>query len=205
MSGSAEPKKISETAEKKLREIMARYPSSDSAILPALYIAQEEFGWLTKEAMLWVADRLSLTPAMVLEVASFYTMLHKKPAGRYHIQVCRTISCHLTGARSLVECIKKRLGVNPHEVTSDGMWSYEEVECLGSCGTGPMVQINDIFFERLTAEKLNALLDRIARELPDLRYSTIREELGAGLEGSPKSQIMSKEAPAGSEVAKDQA
>jgi NADH dehydrogenase (ubiquinone) flavoprotein 2 len=117
-------------------------------------------------------------------------MYYKKPVGRYHIQVCRTLPCALRGARRVSEFLHNYLGLQPGEVSKDGMWSFEEVECLGSCGTAPMCQINDVFFENLTDEKLTALLKRIEKEKPDLRFSTVRDELGSGLEGCPKSEII---------------
>lgn len=181
--------KLSTAAEAKLTEVIARYPSIRSAIMPALFIAQEELGWISDEAIRWVSERLAISPAHVLEVATFYTMYYKKPVGRYHVQVCRTLSCMLVGAKSLADHLGKRFGVKAGEVTADGMWSFEEVECLGSCGTGPMAQINDVFFEKLTPEKLDAVLDRIAQELPDLRFSNIKEELGQGLADCPRSCV----------------
>lgn len=182
-------KQLSEKAEKRVQEIMKKYPSTKSAVMPALYIAQEELGSITNEAVNWVSERLSLPPAHVMEVASFYTMYYKKPVGRYHVQVCRTLSCMICGAPELVKYLKKRLSLKAQEVSADGMWSFEEVECLGSCGTAPMVEINDVYFENLTPEKLGALMDRIEREKPDLRYSEVRAELGGGLADSPRSQV----------------
>jgi NADH-quinone oxidoreductase subunit E len=160
--------------------------------MPALYIAQQEFGHLTQEAILWVSSGLGLPPADVTEVATFYTMYYKKPVGRYHVQVCRTLSCMLCGARNLTAYVKGRLGVEAGEVTADGMWSFEEVECLGSCGTAPMLQINDVFFENLTPESLGALMDRVEREQPALRYDNVTERLEAGFSDMTKSQIWTK-------------
>ena len=180
---------MSTEAEERLKTIIARYPNSKSAVMPALYIAQEEFGYLADDAIAWVSERLNLFPAHVRAVATFYTMFYKKPVGRYHIQVCRTLSCMLCGARGVVGHLKKRLQLESGQISKDGMWSYEEVECLGSCGTGPMVEINDTYFENLTVEKLDHILDRIENEQPDLRYSTVREDLGAGLNGLPKSEV----------------
>lgn len=186
--GEAAPS-LSEAAESRLKQIVSRYPNSKSAVMPALYIAQEELGWINDSAIRWVSDRLSLPLAHVIEVATFYTMYYKKPVGRYHIQICRTLSCMICGAKDLTVHVKQRLGVRAGEVTADGMWSFEEVECLGSCGTAPMVEINDVFFENLTPASLNALMDRIEKEQPDLRYSTVAQDLGAGLSGEPKSRI----------------
>ncbi|MEI6518251.1 MAG: NAD(P)H-dependent oxidoreductase subunit E, partial [bacterium] len=120
----------------------------------------------------------------------FYTMYYKKPVGRYHVQVCRTLPCALRGAKRISQFLREHLGLKPGEVSADGTWSFEEVECLGSCGTAPMCQINDIFFENLNEEKLTKLLDRIEKESPDLRFSTVRDQLGAGLKGCPQSEIV---------------
>jgi len=181
---------ISTTAERKLKDIIARYPSPRSAVMPALYILQEELGYITDEGMLWVASKLHIPPSAVKEVASFYTMFHKTPVGKYHIQLCRTLSCMLSRSKFLLEKVKSRLGVKPNEVTTDGMWSYEEVECLGSCGSGPAALINGTLFEKLTPEKLDYLMTRIEKEQPDLSFSTVKESLGEGLIGIPKSEIM---------------
>ena len=194
--------RLSERAEDRLTKLMERYPSRKSAIMPALYIAQEELGWISEEAVLWVANRLGLTPVQVQEVATFYTMYYKERVGKYHIQLCRTLSCMLCGGRKLAELIKQRCKLQcetnfqvashaPHSVlkSEDGFWSFEEVECLGSCGSAPMMQINDVFFEHLTEAKLLEILERIEKEEPNLRYSTVRESLGKGLPDLPRSEI----------------
>jgi NADH-quinone oxidoreductase E subunit len=179
---------LSQQAVDRVRELASLYPNKKSAIMPALYIAQEELGSLNQAAFDWVGKQLDIPPAHVRSVATFYTMYYKQPVGRYHLQVCRTLSCMLCGSRNLVEYLKERFEVKSGEITSDGMWSFEEVECLGSCGTAPMIQINDVFFENLTPEKLDSLLKRIELEKPDLRYSTLRGELGEGLVDLPRSQ-----------------
>lgn len=187
---AAQEIKLSEAREKKLLDLLSRFPQAKSAILPALYLAQEEFGYLTERGILWVSARLALPPAHVAQVASFYSMFQRKPVGRYHLQFCRTLCCALAGAEDLVAVCKKHLGLSAsHELSKDGMWSYQEVECLGSCGTAPVVQINDTLFERMTATKLIALLERIAEEQPNLSYSTVSEKLGPGFSDLPKSLI----------------
>ncbi len=183
-------RELSSSAEAKVKELITRYPSKKSAVMPALYIAQEELGWISPDAVEWVAARLDLPTSHVFEVASFYTMYYKRPVGKFHIQICRTISCHILGAPKLVKRLKERFGVTAGEITSDGMWSYEEVECLGSCGTAPMCQINDRFFENLTDERLDEILNQIAEVKPELRFSTIKEELGNGLDSFPRSEVM---------------
>ncbi len=181
---------LSDAAEKRAAEIIPLYPQSRSAVMPLLYIAQEEFGLITQEGIEWVASKINLPPVQVWEIATFYTMYYKKPVGKYHFQVCRTLPCALRGAKFVSEYLHKKLGLSPGEVSKDGMWSFEEVECLGSCGTAPMCQVNDVFFENLTEEKLGQIISRIEKEKPDLRFSTIKDEIGAGLAGSPKSEIM---------------
>ncbi len=180
---------LSAAAEKRATEIIPRYPQSRSAIMPLLYIAQDELGYISQEAVEWVADKLSIAPVQVWEVATFYTMYYKKPVGKYHFQVCRTLPCALRGAKMVSEYLHNKFGLKPGEVSADGLWSFEEVECLGSCGTAPMCQINDVFFENLTESKLETIIARIDKERPDLRFSTVRDELGAGLSGCPKSEI----------------
>jgi len=185
-----EPVRLSDSAESRAQELIAAYPQSRSAVMPLLYIAQEELGYINQQAIEWVAEKLSMPPVQVWEVATFYTMFYKKPVGRYHVQVCRTLPCALRGARRISEFLHKRFGLQPGEVSADGVWSFEEVECLGSCGTAPMCQINDAFFENLTEERLDQLLTRIEKEQPDLRLSTVRDSLGAGLAGHPRSEIV---------------
>lgn len=189
-SAKVEPLVVSAAAQKRAEEIIKQYPQKRSAVMPLLYIAQEHTKYITQSAVEWVAVQLEMPPVQVWEVATFYTMYYKKPVGQYHVQVCRTLPCALRGARKVSEYFHKKLGVQPGEVTKDGMWSFEEVECLGSCGTAPMCQINDVFFENLTDEKLDQLVARIEKEKPDLRYSTVKDELGAGLAGCPKSEII---------------
>jgi len=182
-------KSLPQEVESKLETIKNRYPDKRSAVMPALYLAQEQYGWLTKEAIEWVSNRLEMPPTHVDEVASFYTMYYKKPVGKYHVQVCRTLSCMICGAVALTKHLKTRFGLRSGEISADGMWSYEEVECLGSCGTAPMVQINDVFFENLNPEKLDAVLNRIEKEQPALRFSTTTEELGTGMSDCSRSQV----------------
>lgn len=189
-SPKGEPLVVSEVARKRAQEIIQQYPQKRSAVMPLLYIAQEHTKHITQQAVEWVALQLDMPPVQVWEVATFYTMYYKKPVGQYHVQICRTLPCALRGARKVSEYFHKRFGVRPGEVTKDGMWSFEEVECLGSCGTAPMCQINDVFFENLSDERLDQIVARIEKEKPDLRYSTVRDELGAGLAGCPKSEIM---------------
>lgn len=143
-------------------DIVSRYPEPQAALIPVLWVAQREFGYLTTAAMELVADRLGLPAAKVINTATFYTMFHKKPVGRYHLQVCRTLSCYLRNSDALEACIHKKLGIGNGQTTPDKMFSMEEVECLAYCGTAPVVQVNRDVVENLTADKLERLLDDLA-------------------------------------------
>lgn len=132
--------------------------------MPTLWLAQEEFGYLSLEVMEYVAGLLELSPAFVASVASFYTMYYKKPMGRHHVQVCRNLSCELLGAGRIADCLRKRLGIGVGETTADGKFSLSEVECLASCGTAPMMQVNDDYLENLTPERTLEIIDRLERE-----------------------------------------
>ena len=143
---------------KEFEETIARYPKKEAAILPVLYLAQQEFGYLGPEAIEYVARLMGQSPARVHGVVSFYTMLKTKPIGRHHIQVCRTLPCALRGAEQLTGFIKKTLGIEVGQTTADGRFTLSEVECLASCGTAPMMQVNDDYYENLTDGKVTEIL-----------------------------------------------
>ena len=143
----------------KFNEIVARYPKKEAAMLPVLYLAQEEFGFIGPEAIEYVAKLMDQAPARVYGVVSFYTMFNMKPIGRHHIQICRTLPCALRGAELVTASIKQKLGIEPGQTTPDGRFTLSEVECLASCGTAPMMQVNDDYYENLTEEKIDAILD----------------------------------------------
>jgi NADH-quinone oxidoreductase subunit E len=145
-------------AYKKFEETVNRYPKKEAAMLPVLYLAQHEFGHLGPEAIEYVAQLMGQSPARVCSVVSFYTMLNTKPIGRHHIQVCRTLSCALRGAEQLTGFLKKTLGIEVGQTTADGRFTLSEVECLASCGTAPMMQVNDDYYENLTDEKVTEIL-----------------------------------------------
>ena len=144
---------------KEFEAAVARYPRKEAAMLPVLYLAQREFGHLGAEAIEYVAKLMDQAPARVQGVVSFYTMYNMKPIGRHHIQVCRTLPCALRGAEEVTEFLKKKLGIECGQTTSDGRFTLSEVECLASCGTAPMMQVNDDYHENLTEEKINQILD----------------------------------------------
>ncbi len=155
--------RFSPAAQEKFEQYLTRYPVRRAALLPTLWLAQQEFGYLSLEAMEYVAGLLGLTPAFVASVASFYTMYYKQPMGRHHVQVCTNLSCMLVGSDRILDCLKQRLGIGLGQTTADGMFSLSEVECLASCGTAPMMQINDDYWENLTPERTLEIIDRLAR------------------------------------------
>ena len=147
---------------KKLEKILTRYPTRRAAILPVLWLAQEQFGTISPEVMEYVGTLLDLPPVKVYEVVTFYTMFNQKPVGKYHFQVCRTLSCELCGKEEIVEYLKKKLGIKVGETTPDGRFTLSEVECLGSCGTAPMMQVsNKDFYENLTVAKIDQILEKM--------------------------------------------
>jgi NADH-quinone oxidoreductase E subunit len=154
---------LSEESKAEIRRIRDAYPGAESAILPALQRAQRDHGgWLPTEAIDEVARILDLTPTRVGAVASFYTMLHRKPVGHHVISICTNVSCSLLGAEHLRDYIGRKLGIRPGETTADGQFTLEEVECLGSCGTAPMMQVGDTYYENLTEAKIDRLLAELA-------------------------------------------
>jgi NADH-quinone oxidoreductase subunit E len=146
---------------RKFAETVARYPRKEAAMLPVLYLAQREFGHLSSEAIEYVAKLMGQSPARVYGVVSFYTMYAMKPLGRHHIQVCRTLPCALRGAEKITGFLKKTLGIECGQTTPDGRVTLSEVECLASCGTAPMMQVNDDYYENLTEEKMTEILQQL--------------------------------------------
>ena len=165
MTADAERPRFSDATLVQYREILARYPQRRAALMPTLWLAQREFGWLSLPVMEYVAELMELPVAWVTSTASFYTMYWKEPKGRWHIQLCRNLPCALRGARQIQDAVESRLCIRDGERTSDGRFSLEEVECLASCGTAPVLQLNNAeYHENLTVEQTLALLDRLARE-----------------------------------------
>jgi len=145
-------------------EILSRYPVRRSALLPLLYLAQQEEGYVSEAAMKEIAGILRLTPPQVYETVTFYTMLNLRPVGKFHIQVCKSLMCALVGSDTLLGWLEVRLGIKPGETTKDGLFTLSKVECLAACGTGPMIQINDDYYERLTEEKVDRILAGLKRD-----------------------------------------
>ena len=139
---------------------LAKYPVKRSAILPLMFIVQRERGYLDKPAVAYLADRLGVRVTDIWEVATFYSMIYTEPVGKYHLQVCRTLSCKILGAGEITEHCASRLGIKPGEMSADGQFSLSEVEYLGSCGTAPMMQIGFDYYENLTTEKVDEVIEK---------------------------------------------
>jgi NADH-quinone oxidoreductase E subunit len=156
-----EPATFSPEVEAEIDRHLAKYPVPRSAILPLMFVVQRERGYLDPPGVLYLANRLALRVTDIWEVATFYSMLHTTPIGKYHIQVCRTLSCKIMGAGKVVKHCANKLGIKVNETTADGRFTLSEVECLGSCGTAPMMQINFDYHENLTPEKIDQVLDSL--------------------------------------------
>jgi NADH-quinone oxidoreductase subunit E len=146
---------------KEIDEVITHYPVKRSAVLPLLHLVQEDAGWISPEAVEWIARKLELEPINVHEVVTFYPMFRQKPIGRRHIKVCRTLSCALTGGYKVCEQFEKEFGCHRGEVSADGEVTIEFVECLASCGTGPVVMVDDDLHERVDAAKVKQIAGQI--------------------------------------------
>ena len=146
----------------RIEKILTRYPTKQAALLPVLWVAQETWGWISKEAAEEVARILDLPPSHVDGVLTFYTMYNVRPVGQHLIQICTSISCHLAGAGSLVEHCKKRLRIGLEETTKDGRFTLVEVECIAGCDKAPSLMVNDSYHEPMDVTKLDDLLDRLS-------------------------------------------
>lgn len=153
--------KFNEENEKKFEELLKRYPNKASLSLPSLWMVQYQEGWISEDAMVYLAKKLDTSPMDIKSIASFYTMFNLKPVGKYHIQMCKTLSCQLCGSKEIKNHLEKRLGIKFGESTKDMKFTLSEVECLGSCGTAPVIQLNDDYIENLTIEKLDEVLDKL--------------------------------------------
>lgn len=150
----------------KVQEIIARYPEGKekSALLPLLHMAQDEnSGWLSVDAMDYVAGLLQIEPIEVYEVATFYSMYNLKPVGKYVFEVCQTGPCMLRGSDDIIEYIQQKLSIKNGETTQDGLFTLKTVECLGACGYAPMMQLGKFYREHLTKEKVDAIIEECAK------------------------------------------
>ena len=154
--------KFNEQQLAEFNRLVARYPEGKqkSALLPVLHLAQESFGgWLSEEALNYVAELLQIKPIEVYEVATFYSMYHLKPVGKYVFEVCQTGPCMLRGSDNIIQYIENTLGIKPGETTTDGLFTLKTVECLGACGYAPMMQLGKHYKEHLTKEKVAAIIE----------------------------------------------
>ena len=158
-------------------ELLPKYPTKRALTLPLLHLCQEQAGYITPDVVTYVAKKLELSTADVEGVVTFYTLYQQKKVGRNVLWVCRTLSCELTGARGITQALEKKLGCHVGETTADGEFTLLQAECLAACGQGPMLQLNDEYFENLTPEKLDAILDA-ARKNKDASCASTFSPIG---------------------------
>jgi NADH-quinone oxidoreductase subunit E len=152
---------LSPERDQELERILARYPNRKAALIPVLHLCQEQAGWISDEIMEWVAARLDVSAAHVKGVVTFYTLFNKQPIGKHQVWVCRTLSCALNGADKILHHCEKRLGVHPGETTKDGKVTLRTAECLASCGTAPMIQVDKDYYENLSIAEVDRILDKL--------------------------------------------
>jgi NADH-quinone oxidoreductase E subunit len=153
--------KFTEENLSRIEEETKKYPVRKAAVMAALYIAQEQNGYISNEVIKEVADVLGITAEEALGVVTFYTMYHQKPMGKYHIQVCTNVSCMLRGGYKIWDQVKDKFGIEHMGVTEDQKFSLEEVECMGSCGTAPMIAVNEDYFENLSKDQVEKILEEL--------------------------------------------
>ncbi len=154
--------KLSEEGLAFVKNELTRYETKLSAIIPSLFRVQKEHdNWISDECITYLSGVMDIPESKINEVFHFYTMFNKKPVGKFHIQVCCNISCAMNGGREIAEHIRQVYGVSPGEVTTDGKLSVSQVECLGSCGTAPMMQVNDDYYENLSKDSVEGLVKKI--------------------------------------------
>ena len=154
---------LSEQALNQIRALIGKYPVKKSALIPALHIAQHDCGWLTPEVVEELAEELDLTPTQVHSVGSFYSLFYFKPRGKYEVQICANLACMLYGAEKLSEHVCGKLGVKPGETTVDGKFTVIHAECLAACGGAPCIWVEGEYFENVTPEKADEILDKYAK------------------------------------------
>lgn len=154
---------LSESLKAKFDQVIARYPLKRSAIVPLLMFGQDEIGYVSDELIQEIARAVEVRPIEVIEDIGYYSMLHRQPIGKYNFQVCTNISCLLRGGEAMLEHCSKKLGIGHKQTTGDGKFSLEEVECLGACCGAPAMQVNYDFYENLTPEKIDALIERLRK------------------------------------------
>jgi len=152
---------LNESNLNRVEELRKQYPTSQALVLPVLWMIQEQEGYISEESMKYAGTLLNIPYSHMLGVVTFYTMIQIKSVGKHHIEVCTNISCMLRGSGKILEHIEKRLGIKAGETSQDKKWTLTEAECLGSCGTAPMLAIGDEYYENLTVEKIDKLLDSL--------------------------------------------
>lgn len=155
---------FSEEAMREYQKILSHYPEKRAAVIPVLTLAQQEFGWISDEVAEYIGKLMDYPPADMKSVSSFYVLLRQKPVGKYHLEICRNVSCWLKGATGCMAEAKRILGVESQEVTADGLFSWDFTECLASCGTAVAMQVGDRYFEDLTPEKMGAVIEQLRKE-----------------------------------------
>jgi NADH-quinone oxidoreductase subunit E len=156
---------LSEATLKRIEEVIPHYPVKRSAALPLLHLVQEDQGYISEEAIEWIAGKLELQPINILELVTFYPMFRQKPIGRRHIRVCRTLSCALAGSYKVCESFKKEFNCDLDEVSPDGDATIEFVECLADCGAGPVVMLDDDLYEKVDDAKIREIVRRVKEEV----------------------------------------
>jgi NADH-quinone oxidoreductase subunit E len=165
LAEAGQPVQFPPEARERIARILTRYPTKQAALLPVLWVAQETWDWISKEAAEEVARILELSPAHVDGVLTFYTMYNLRPVGRNLLQFCTSISCHLAGAERLMERCTKRLGIEVEQTTPDSKFTVVEVECIAGCDRAPSMMVNDTYHEPMDEKKLDALLDRLSEQV----------------------------------------
>ena len=156
------PFALSPDRERKLAEILERYPTKMAVTLPLLHLCQEQEGWVSDEVMQWVAHRLDVPPSHVQGVVTFYTLYNQHPVGKHQVWVCRTLPCALRGGLDVLAHCEKKLGIHAGETTKDGKITLRSAECLASCGTAPMMQVDKDYHENLTRDRVDAILKKLS-------------------------------------------
>lgn len=154
---------LSADREQKLTEILTRYPTKMAACIPLLHLCQEQNGWVSEEVIAYVSQRLDLSSAHVKGVVTFYSLFNQEPVGRHQVWVCRTLPCALRGAEGILHHCEKKLGIKPGETTADGAITLRTAECLASCGTAPMMQVDTHYHENLSTEKVDEILEKLRK------------------------------------------
>jgi len=154
---------VTKSTQKKIKELIARYPKKQAAILPVIHLVQREKGYISDEEEKLVAELLEIKPIKVREVVTFYSMLSQKPLGKYHIQVCSNLTCSIMGAEKLIDYLSEKLGIKPGETSEDGKYTLSTVECLGACEQAPSMMVNTDYYGHLDKKKI----DKILKELDE--------------------------------------